>query len=148
MNRIAERIEDGRGITIHLRVVPPNVGHGKGDQFRKTSRTINTHPGRMRTEVPPAGHTVTTPAANDMPLSGHDIAGYKVVNVRPDRNDFTNELVADGHGNGNCPLRPLVPVVDVNIRAANAGPQHSDEHVVDADSGFGNVLEPEAVFRA
>ena len=39
------------------------------------------------------------------------------------------------HGDGL--LRPGVPVVDVHVGAADAGPQDLDQHVVDADLGTG-----------
>ena len=40
-------------------------------------------------------------------------------------------------------LRPVVPFVDVQIGAADAGAVDADQDVVDADLRFGNVFEPQ-----
>ena len=51
----------------------------------------------------------------------------------------------DDHRHGNRLLRPGVPFVDVQIGAADAGAQHLDQHVVDADGRPGHVLEPKSL---
>ena len=71
--------------------------------------------------------------------------GKKSVDVGADGfDDLADELVADRHGHGNGLLRPVVPLVDVHVGAADAGAQHADQDVVDADFGDGDILEPQA----
>ncbi len=59
--------------------------------------------------------------------------GWKSADVGADLDDLAHELVADHHRHGDGLLRPGVPVVDVQVGAADAGAVHADQHVVDAD---------------
>ena len=59
--------------------------------------------------------------------------GWKSLDVGADLDDLADELMADDHRHGNGLLGPGVPVVDVHVGAADAGAQHVDQHVVDAD---------------
>ena len=54
--------------------------------------------------------------------------------------------MADDEGDGDGLLRPGVPLVDVEVGAADAGVEDADFDVVDADVGLGDVFEPEAGF--
>ncbi len=56
--------------------------------------------------------------------------------------------MADGKPDGNRVARPGVPIVDVEIRTADAGVEDANLDVVDAHLRFGNVMEPEAAFVA
>ena len=55
--------------------------------------------------------------------------------------------MADDHRHGNGLLRPGVPLVDVQVGAADARSKHLDEHVVDADRWDGGLVQPEALLR-
>ena len=79
-----------------------------------------------------------------MAFAADDVAGIEVAYVGADLDDLPDEFVADGHGNGDGFLRPVVPLVDVDIGAADAGVADTDQYIVDADFGFGNFFEPEA----
>ena len=80
-----------------------------------------------------AGEAVAAAAADDVTFPADDIAGEEIGDVGPDFDDAADKLVADGHGDGNGLLRPVVPLVDVDIGAADAGAQDADQDVVDAD---------------
>ena len=49
----------------------------------------------------------------------------------------------DDHRDRDRLLRPLVPLVNVQIGAAEAGFLHADEHIVQIDFGLRHVFEPE-----
>ncbi len=70
------------------------------------------------------------------------------VTLEPTVDDFADELVADDEALADGGAGPGVPVVDVEVGAADAGVEDADLYVVDADLGLGNVLEPEAAFVA
>ena len=72
----------------------------------------------------------------------------KVDDVRADRHDFSDEFVADDHRNGNRAACPLVPFVYVDVGSTYAGAADTNEDVINADRGFGNIGEPEAFFGA
>ena len=67
----------------------------------------------------------------------------KIVDVGTDLYDLADKLMPNCHRQGNRLPRPIVPLEDMNVGAANAGPQNADEHVIDANSGLRNVLQPE-----
>ena len=58
--------------------------------------------------------------------------------------DLSHELVAGYHGGLDGALRPPVPLVDVEIGAADGGPLHFDQYVVDAQFRVRHFLQPEA----
>src|ERR1700682_617128 len=44
----------------------------------------------------------------------------------------------------NCGPRPIIPIVDVQVGAADSRAKHANLDVVDAGLGLGNIFEPEA----
>jgi hypothetical protein len=92
-----------------------------------------------------SGHAVAAAAADHVALAADDVAGEEVVDVGADLNDFTDELVADGHGHMDGFLCPIVPLVDVDICAADACVAHANQDIVDADDGLRNLFQPEAL---
>jgi hypothetical protein len=68
----------------------------------------------------------------------------KINYIRPDLDNFSDKLVANGHRNRNGGARPIVPVVDVDIGAADSRVRDADQNVVDADRGFGDIFEPQS----
>src|SRR5665213_933529 len=121
MHRVAKWIEDRRYFLIDRRIVAPDIGHWQGDEFREGSRPVDPHALGMRAQVPPPGQTVSTPSTNHMALTAYDVAGEEVVDVRSHGYNFANKLMANRHRYGNCLLRPLVPLVNVHIRATDTG---------------------------
>ena len=98
----------------------------------------------MGAQVAATGHAVTAAAADDVTLAAHEVADLEVADVRAEADDLADELVPDDHRHGNRLARPLVPVVDVEIGAADPRLPDADQDVVDPDVRLGNVLEPEA----
>jgi hypothetical protein len=127
--------------------VVPDVRHRERDQLGEGARAVHADAARVRAQVAPPGHAVATPAAHDVALARHHVAGVKVAHVRPHGDDLADELVPDRHRDGDRPLGPGVPVSDVQVGAANARPAHADQDVVQAVLGLRDVLEPEPRFR-
>ena len=142
--RVAEWVEDRRDLVRHPRPVVPDVRHREGDELRERARPLHAEANRVRAEVPPSRHAVPAPAADDVPLSADPVAGLEPRDVRPHRDHVPDELVADHERDGDRPLRPGVPAVDVDVGAADARYRDADQDVVDSDLGLGHVLEPEA----
>ena len=142
VDSIAERIEDRCRVAIHAGVVPPDIRHWQNDEFRETARPVDTDSGRVGTEVPASSHTVAASPADNMPFSGNEFAGMKVIHIRADCDDLPDKLMTNDQRNGNRLLRPLIPVEDVNVSAADAGSQDPDQDIIDSDRGFGDVLQP------
>jgi hypothetical protein len=79
-------------------------------------------------------------------LAADNLAGEEVGDVRADLHDLAHELMADNHGNRDRAGRPVVPVEDVEIGAADRGLSDPYQHIVDADGGDRHVLEPQPGF--
>src|SRR5262249_4446604 len=92
----------------------------------------------------PPRQAVAAAAAGYVALAAHDVAGPVIHDVRADLHDPADEFVPDGHRHRNRFPRPLVPLIDVDIGAADPGPQHLNQHVVNADPRHLDVFEPES----
>jgi hypothetical protein len=141
---IPERIEDRRDVLVDARSVVPDVRHRQRDQLGKGTRPVDPDTLRVSAQVAPAGHAVAAASADDMALAADQVADVKVVHVRPHRDDLAHELVPDHQRHRDRPLRPGIPSLDVHVGAADAGPVHPDQHVVDAVLGLGHLLQPQA----
>ena len=141
---VPERVEDRRHLLVDPGPVVPDVRHR---QRRRSSANapgpLHAEPDRVGAQVAPAGHAVAAAAADDVPLAADDVAGAEVAHVRADLDDLADELVPDHERHGNRLLRPRVPLVDVEVGAADPGLAHPDQDVVDPDLRLGHVLEPE-----
>jgi hypothetical protein len=92
----------------------------------------------------PSSQTVSTAAAYYMSFSRDEIADFEIVNIASDLNDPAYELVTDRHGDGNGLSSPLVPVVNVHIRAADRRLVNLDEDVIDPHFRNRNLFQKDA----
>ena len=141
---VAEGVEDRGDFKIDAGMMAPDVGHGQRDEFGKGTRAIDAYALGGHAQVAPTGEAVAAASADHVAFAADDVAGEEVVDVGADGDDFADEFVADGHGDGNGFLRPVVPVVDVDVGSADAGVEHADEDVVNAHRGFGDVFQPKS----
>src|SRR5579875_3823582 len=81
-----------------------------------------------------------------MALAAHDHSRFKVSDVRADFRNLAYKFMADHKRNGNGLFCPVVPFVDVEIGAADAGQQHADQNIVDADCGLRHFFNPQPTF--
>ena len=86
-------------------------------------------------------------AAGDMTLARDPLTQRQVFNGRAELRDLSDELVACDQRHGYDLLRPLVPVPDVYVGAADRGLFHLDQNVVGTDLRHGNPLHPQADLR-
>jgi hypothetical protein len=75
-----------------------------------------------------------------MALTAHQVTRLQLPYIAPGFYYFTDKLMADDERNRYVRLRPAIPLVNVQIRAAHAGPEYADQHVVPARSGDRNIL--------
>jgi hypothetical protein len=94
-------------------------------------------------EVAAAGQAVAAVAADDVSLAADEIADGIPADVGAHAGDASDELVSDLHRHGNRPLRPCVPLVDVDVGAADGSALNLDENVVGSDLGFRDVHQPQ-----
>ena len=83
-----------------------------------------------------------------MTLTAHQITGPQIADVRSRFNDLPGELVPDDQRHRHVNLGPAIPVVNVQIRAAHAGSQHPDEHIIPADRRDWHILNRQPCLRS
>ena len=103
---------------------------------------------RRPAQVAVAGAAVAAVPAHDVALAGDPGSGLDVVDLCTDGLDDADELVADDDGRAHVLLRPFVPVVDVQIGAADRRVGHPDQHVRRTGHRLRNVLQHEPPLRA
>src|ERR1700690_2203845 len=95
-----------------------------------------------------AGAAIAAMAAGDVAFAGHAVAGTEAAHFAADLDDLAGEFMAHGHRHRDGLLRPRIPVVKMDVRAANGGAVPLDQYIVVPHGGFGNILHPDAGFRA
>ena len=94
-------------------------------------------------ELAPAAFAVAAMAAGDVALAGHPLTDLEPDDVGAERGDLAHELVADHHRHRDGRLRPRIPVMDVQVGAADRRLAHPDQHVAVAGRGLVDVFEPQ-----
>ena len=107
---------------------------------------IDSHSLGVRAKMTPARQAIPAPAAGHVPFPAHDVAGIKVGDVRTHFHNFAHKLVPDHHRHMDGFLRPVVPLINVQIRAADARAMHANEHVINANFRLLDVLKPKSRF--
>ena len=141
---VAERIEDRRDVAGRCR---------RRDARRWSSAarcTRRTRPARLTPTPAVSAHRCRRPARQlrqrpqtTWPSPLTISPAWKSLTFEPTSTiSPTNSWPID-HRHGDRLLRPGVPVVDVHVGAADAGAQHPDQHVVDADLRLRHVLQPQ-----
>src|SRR5579885_889609 len=124
--------------------MPPDIRHRQHDIFGESARPVHADAQGVRAKMAAPGQAVPAAPAGHMPFAADDIARMKIVDVRANFDNFAHELMTDRHRNGNRALRPIVPVINVNVGAANARAPDTNEDVVDSGSRRFNLLEPQS----
>src|SRR5206468_1669174 len=99
-------------------VMDPHVRHGQGDVLGEGAGTIDADSLGVAAEVPATRETVATAATDHVPLAADDVAHVEIMHIGADLDDGADELMANRHGNGDGPLGPGVPLVDMEVGSA------------------------------
>ena len=117
---VAERIETGKHIERNRWDRQcQTFGVGMETIFGEGARTIHADALCVRAKMTPAGQTISAMPANDVAFAVTRSPGCKTADCDPDLIDYADEFVADDHRHRNRFLRPRIPVVNVNIGAAD-----------------------------
>ncbi len=93
-----------------------------------------------------ARQTVSASATNNVSFATNNLARVEIGHVGTCLNDLTDELVSDDHRHRNRLLRPRVPVVDVDVSAADARSINLDQNIVDANLRLWDIFQPKPRF--
>jgi len=94
-----------------------------------------------------AGQAIAAVAANQMPFTGYDVSRFEIVDIAADFIHRTDKLMPHMHGNLNRFLSPVIPVINVNIGAANGGFVNFNQNIVDADVRDRHIFQPDTRLR-
>ena len=143
MYRVPKRIENSGDLKRNMMIVTPYVRHGKRNVLGKCSRAVHADALGMSAQMSPACQTVAAAAADHVAFSADDLSRMEIADVRANSYDLAHELMSDDKRYGDSRSRPIVPLVDVKVSTANAGHQHTNQYVIDAEFRLGNIFEPQ-----
>ena len=84
--------------------------------------------------------------ARDVALRRDPVADLQATHLDAEVDDFATEFVADGHRHRDSGARPVVPLENMDIRAADRGAVDLDQDIVMANLRRGDVFHPDAAF--
>jgi hypothetical protein len=94
--------------------------------------------------MPPPCQTITAVSTGDVSLADDEVAARESLDVITDGINDTSKLVTNGHRHWNSFLRPVIPVVDVYVGAADGCFQYANQHVVAGNFWNRDVRQPKA----
>ena len=133
MNGIAERIEDGADFVVHLFWKMYCVECRDLQIFGKGAGHIDADATRLGIEMKMPGPRHAALHANQMTFARDTVAHFHGADMGADVADDTGKFVADHHGHGNGLLRPLIPLPDVKVRAADTSLGDLDQNIIRSD---------------
>src|ERR1041385_9138436 len=93
-----------------------------------------------------ACETVATAPTNHVAFAANNFSRMKIRHIRSDFDDLADKFMSDHQRNFYRAFGPGVPVVNVNVRAADSSFEYTNQNIVDPDLGGGNIFEPQAFF--
>jgi hypothetical protein len=142
---VAVRIEESGELGRNLVRDRPQVRGRHRDVLGERAGAVDADADRVRTQVLLAGAAVAADAADDMAFGRDALPQCIPAHARTHVDDAADELVADDQTRLDHALRPLVPLVDVQVGAADRGLFELDEHLVRPDLGQRHLLHPDAL---
>ena len=143
MSCVAVRIEYSVHFFRNILIGQPEVVYRDTRVFCKNTVAINAYSLRIGAKMSASCTAVAAFTANDVSFGGNDIAYFKGRSVSLNLNDFTDKLVTDGHRRFDRILRPLVPIVDMYVGAADCGIMYLNQSFAVVDNGnfFANKFQ-------
>ena len=135
MNGIAQRIEDGGILLRNGGIELPDIGFGNDHVLGEGAVGIDADDFHVLADVRFAGAALQALAASHVHLGGDKVAFFHAGDFIAESRDFAAEFVAGNQRRVNAVLRPAIPVVDVQVGAADGRDFHFDQDVVASEGG-------------
>jgi hypothetical protein len=142
---VAVGIEEGGDLRGDLRRDQPQVLRGHADVFGEGAVAVDADAAGMGAEMAAAGAAVAALAAGEVAFGRDTVADLVVVDARTHFDDAADELVADDKAGRDRALGPFIPLIDVEVGAADGGLLDLDEHLVHAGRRRRHALHPDAL---
>ena len=147
MRGVAERIEDRIHVVGDAVHTLPHIFCRNHKILRECTVTVDADAFRLTAEMAASGKAVAAVPADDMSLARHTLAELKALDILTELHDFAHVLMPDGHRRMNGMLGPFVPVVNMQIRAADRCLFYLDFDVVLSDRRNRNLAHPKSPLR-
>jgi len=141
---VAERIKARDYIEGHASGHPPNITRWNGNIISEGAVAINPDPHGVGAEVPATREAVAAVTANNMPFARDELAQRKPSHARTDIGHGADIFMTNDERRLDGPLRPRVPLINMNIRSTNRGFLNFDQHIIQARRGHGYFGHDEA----
>jgi hypothetical protein len=139
VHRIAERIEDGADLVVDAVGERHHVEGGQAQVFGKRALLVDADPPCLGVEVELARRDLAGGLADQVAFAGTALAEAQPLDIAADSDDLARKFVAGDKRHRNRPRRPVVPLPDMDVGAADAGLVDADQDVVGPISGTGRV---------
>ncbi len=137
VERIAVGVEKGHNILVDAVRNDDNIGSRYAEVLGKRTVTINADTFCVFAPLPVAGAAVAAAAAHDMPLSRYNLPHMIPFHPGAERSDLPHVLMADRHRRANMRFGPGVPIIDMNICAADCRLVYLDQDFSDTHFRYG-----------
>jgi hypothetical protein len=144
---VSQRVEDRRVVHRNGRVNFPDVGLGNLDEIGEAAVGVNPDDANVLADVSLAGAALVAQAAGNVHFRGDKITLADGSHFRADLFHHAAEFVAEDQRRMNAPSRPAVPLVDVQVGAADRGGAHANQNVLQPDFGNRHAFQARSRLR-
>ena len=133
MDGVAERIEDRAELVVDVVGQRHDVERRHAHIFGEGAGDVDADAARLRVQVIAPAARGAASHADHVALARDALADPEALHVRANFGDLARIFMPDRHRGRDRLPRPLVPVEDVDVGAADPGLVHLHQHVVGTD---------------
>jgi hypothetical protein len=122
----------------------PDVRRRHRDVFRETAVAIHPDDFCERTYVRVAGAAKQASPVDNVSFSRDAVSLANVGDEGSDFDDIAGEFVADNERRPASSACPRIPIVYMNVSAADSGSANFDQNLIISDLRLGNILQLES----
>ena len=147
MHGVTEGIKNGSQIIGDIVGDFESVERRNHQILGEAARTVNADADRVAAQMGTTATTVATVTAGDMAFARNAIADFEAFHFLTNTYHFTDIFMAYDHRHRDGFLRPLIPVIDVNVSPADGCFTDFNQQIVMPEFRYRNVGHPDALFR-
>jgi len=138
VRRVAEGVEERDDVLGQRLVDQDDVARGDADVLGERAVAVDADADMVLAPLDVAGVAVAAVAAGDVALAADPLADLVLVHALAQRRDLAHVFVSDDLGRLHMLLGPLVPLVDMHVRAADRRLVNFDLHLARLGFRHGN----------
>ena len=131
MGSVAEGVKEGDDVFIVIGIDLDDIIGRYADVFGKGTVALNADALGILTPLGVSGAAVAAMTAYDVAFTGNDLADLEALYAFTKGRYFTNVFMADVDADGDILLSPFIPVVYVDVSAADRCLMDLDQHIID-----------------